>query len=464
MEIVSALRSALADRVGKERLDLWFGPRTRIDWDGRRLVIRVPNQFFEDWLRTRFRGHIEHACLTVLGAVPELEFLADSGLNGAHGLKVLVAEPCPAESPPDSVPAIASGSPPAEPPAPLKRRFADLDSYVVGECNRLAHAAAARIARRPGELTPMTVYGPTGVGKTHLLEGIWTAARRHRRDLSAVYLSAEQFTTYFVQALRGSGLPAFRQKYRGVDLLILDDLHFFSGKRQTQVEVLYTVDALLRAGRQVICAADRSPAELGELGPELISRLQSGMVCPIEPPDHPTRLGIVGSLARRMQLHLPPDVQELVASRFTSHARELSGAICRLAAAAEAWREPVTLKLAQQTLSGMCRQHAKLVRLSDIEKAVCQTFGLEAGSLQSGRRAKDVSHPRMLAMWLARKYTRSALSEIGHYFGRRSHSTVISAQKRIDDWLSQGQSLSLADRDWGVQDAIRQVERRIEAG
>ena len=166
------------------------------------------------------------------------------------------------------------------------------------------------VVRQPGQLSPLIFYGPTSVGKTHLLEGIWSAARKSSHRLTPVYLSAEQFTSYFLEALRGSGLPSFRRKYRSVGLLILDDLQFLVGKRATQVELLHTVDTFLREGRQLVFAADRSPADLAELGPELTTRLTGGMVCRIEPPDHATRLGIVAQMARRMQIDVPPDVQQ----------------------------------------------------------------------------------------------------------------------------------------------------------
>ncbi len=319
-----------------------------------------------------------------------------------------------------------------------KRRFASLDTFVASDGNRLAITSAEMVVRQPGQNTPLLFYGPTSVGKTHLLEGIWTAARRSHQRLTVVYLSAEQFTSHFLEALRGSGLPNFRRKYRGVGLLMIDDLQFFVGKRATQVELLHTIDTFLREGRQLVFAADRSPAELAELGPELTTRLSSGLVCRIEPPDYATRLGIVAQMARRMKLAVPGEVQQYVAARLTSHARELSGALCRLKATGQAMGRPISLAMAEETLADLVRNSGRAVRLADIEKAVCEVFGLEPACLQSDAKAKRVSHPRMLAMWLARKHTRAALSEIGYYFGRRSHSTVISAQKRIDGWMAAG--------------------------
>lgn len=471
-EIVSTLRTALAGKVGQDRFDLWFGAGTRLDYDGRALRVGAPNRFFLDWIRANLRPNIEAACLEVFGTCPAIEFVLEAIATPSDGDSMQAApsngkSKCaqPSLRLPTIEPVAVAETPlPNQPNTPERRRFASLDTFVSGESNRLAITSAEMLVRQPGQHTPLMFYGPTSVGKTHLLEGIWTAARRSHPRLTVVYLSAEQFTSHFLEALRGSGLPSFRRKYRGVGLMMIDDLQFLVGKRATQVELLHTVDSFLREGRQLVFAADRSPAELAELGPEITTRLTSGLVCRIESPDCATRLGIVAQMARRMKMQVPPEVQQLMASRLTSHARELSGALCRLQATSQAMGRPISLSMAEEALADLIRQSGRVVRLLDIEKAVCDVFGLEPESLQSDGKAKRVSHPRMLAMWLARKHTRAALSEIGYYFGRRSHSTVISAQRRVDGWMAAGSPLDLSERHWHVDDAIRQVERRLAAG
>ena len=473
-EIVQAMRTALAGRVGQERFNLWFGPSVRLDYHHGALRIGAPNQFFLEWIRTNFRRHIEGACREVLQMIPNVEFHLDAAASDTNEPTLKIAESQIAESQgvpnrvelverkhptPQSIATAVEGAKPS-----ARRRFASLATFVTGETNRLAAASADMVVRRPGQLTPLMFHGPTSVGKTHLLEGIWTASRKTHPKLTTVYVSAEQFTSQFLEALRGSGLPSFRRKFRGVGVLILDDLQFLVGKRATQVELLHTVDAFLREGRQLIFAADRSPADLAELGPELITRLSSGLVCHIEPADHATRVGIIGQMARRMKINVPQDVQRFVASRLTRHARELSGALCRLQATSEALGKPISLAMAEEALGDLIRHNTRAVRLPDIEKAICETFGLEPASLQTGAKGKRVSHPRMLAMWLARKHTRAALSEIGHYFGRRSHSTVVSAQKRVDGWMASGSPLDVAEQRCPIDDAIRQVEQRLAAG
>lgn len=458
MEIVSALRLALADKVGHERFELWFGANTRLDLSDESLTVCVPNQFFQDWLRKNFRQQIEASCEETLGKTLPVSFRIDPALAQTRATIPIRKPAMQAAS------ATAVKAAPRQASAETRRRFADLDSFVVGSANRLAHVAVQTIAERLGPSSPLLVFGPTGVGKTHLLEGLWTEVRRKQARCQAVYLSAEQYTTLFLGALHGSGLPNFRRKYRGLDLLIIDDIQFLAGKRATLVELLHTIDDFAREGRQLVFAADRPPNELNELGPELITRLQGGLACGLQSPDYETRLGIVGKMAERQELKAPAEVQEYIAAHFQRHARELAGALNRLHAASLASGEPISLAMAEETLSELLRHATRSVRLPDIEQAVCQVFGLEPKSLQSNRKGKQISHPRMLAMWLARKHTRAAFSEIGYYFGRRSHSTVISAQKKINAWMADHVALEANDGAWDVEDAIRRVEQALRAG
>ena len=499
-EIVSVLRARLADRVGQDRYEVWFGPQTRLTIHGETLTVVVPNQFFQDWLRTNFRKDLEASCLEAAGQPLSLEFRvhppgAPSGPRPISpksarqasaateppqaeapvtGLPVLVEPPqaiaaaSSSHAAPngharsghtsnDDAPAVAGSTPFA------RRKFSCLSTFIVGDSNCLAHRSAQMAAERPGSLSPLFVHGATGVGKTHLLEGIWSTFRRAHRSATAIYLSSEQFTHYFLEALRGSGLPSFRRKYRDVELLLIDDVQFFSGKRATLGELLHTIDTLLRQGRQVVMAADRSPAALTALGPELTARLAGGMTCRIDAPDYNTRLGIVRQSAAETGMEVPAEVQAYIASHFSSHARQLLGALKRLHAVGLAHNRPITLALAEESLSDLMHAGATAVRLTDIDKAVRDEFGLERESLQSDRKGKVVCYPRMLAMFLARKHTRAALSEIGHYFGRRSHSTVIAAQKKVESWMAKGSPVQLADRSLQLEEVIRRVEQRLLA-
>ncbi len=490
------LHDTLIKHVGQARYRLWFGENTRLLLQGQVLVVEAATPFFQDWLRINFRDALQQAAADVVGERVSIDFrinpeltkesaetsdeatsdqaardqaTSDEGTGASETTPSLKLASSTESTPVESREGVLRGVPTS--PAHARRgkslpdrKYANFDAFVVGHCNRVANASACMVAESPGCLTPLYLHGGTGVGKTHLLESIWTSVFSKQPDCRALFLGAEQFTSLFLEALHHSGLPSFRRKYRSVDLLIIDDVQFFSGKKATVSELLHTVESLLRHGRQVVLAADRSPAELEGLPAELISRFSGGMVCKLLAPDHPTRREIVRRYVIQQQFEISEEVQDLVASRLTATPRELFGALNRLHATISAVGAPLTLVEAEEALADLVLPHGCGVRLPDIEKAVCETFGLEPESLRSCRKVKSISHPRMLAMWLARKHTRSALSEIGDYFGKRSHATVISAQKRITGWMASGDSMQMADQPCQVEVAIRRVEERMRAG
>ena len=466
MDVVSALRAALIEKVGRPRFDRWLANDTRLDLVDGQLVITVPSSFYEGWLRRNFHTHLDAACRGVLGRSVALVFRIEPSTNEPVAATEAAKREAPggdgtATKQPAVLPLKQAASAAG---ARSRRRFQSLKTLVTGETNRLAVTSAHMACAQPGKLSPLFIHGPTGVGKTHLLEGVWSELRRSRLQMRCVFLTAEQFTSYFLAALRGGGLPSFRRKYRGVELLVIDDLQFFAGKRATLVELLYTINTLLEEGRQLVLSADRPLGELHALGPELIARLQSGMACRMDPPDFEVRLGILRRLAKLSGEAFTDEVLRFVASRLTTHAWELSGAIHRLAATRQAINRSISLAMAEEALHDIIQQQQRVVRLADVEKAVCDVLGLEASTLQSRQKARHASYPRMLAMWLARKHTRAALTEIGQYFGRRSHATVIAAQKKVTRWIDGREALRLADRDWNVEDAIRRVEEHLRTG
>ena len=459
-EIISALRLALANRIGQERFDLWFGQSCRLELLDNAVVVAVADQFSLDWVRNHFREDITAIVVDfgqqhLLPRHAQVKFQIDMALKRGDLAEKRgdLAEPVKKESTEKSTKTTS-----------FQRKFASLDSFVVSDSSRIAHTSSRMVVERPGNVSPLFLYGPHGVGKTHLLEGIWGKLRCSRKLRRVVYLSAEQFTGYFLEALHGSGLPNFRRKYRDTELLIVDDVQFLVGKKATLLEFLHTIDVNLREGRQLVFAADRPPAELTELGADVIGRISSGLVCRLDSPGQEARRKIASQLAKQCHCHMPESVFAHIASNFSGDARLLRGAINRLKATSQALNKPVTLHMAEEALAEMIQSTCRAVRLNDIERAVCDEFGLDPKTLQSDRKAKSVSHPRMLAMWLARKYTRAAFSEIGHYFGRRSHSTVISAQKKVQRWLNDGCQVQLADRTWNLEDALERVENRLRTG
>jgi chromosomal replication initiator protein len=486
----SGVRDALRERLGANRFAVWFGDGVtfsavpKANGEPARMVVRVGSGFTHEWLKRTFHAELSAVARDVCGTSVRVEWETVGDQPPASSTPA-PAEPRTTAAPPvkDSrrqrsrrQPAAGSAVPPpqggqdvgpATAPAAQRaaaRRPLGLEEFIVGPSNRMALGAVEIVASRPGEMSPLVIHGPSGVGKTHLLEGVCGRARDVNPSLAVVMLSAEQFTTGFLQSLHGSGLPGFRRTCRAADLLVIDDIQFLVGKRATLVEFQQTVDTLHRLGKQMVFACDRELDALDGLGSDLLTRLRGGMVARILPPDYDVRQGIVAALAAKRGLAVPDEVVHYVASHITRHARELYGAVNRLEATSLMLGVPVTAGMAEEALADLVRSSGRSVRLADIEKAICKAFGIEAGSLQSARRAKTVSHPRMLAMFLARKHTHAALTDIGKYFGRRSHSTVIAAQKTVGDWVAKRAPIVLAESQWDVEEAIRRVEDVLRAG
>jgi chromosomal replication initiator protein len=431
------------------------------------------------WLQRTFHADVEAAVQSVCGAVARVVWqpatAAETRVESALPRKSRERDRRPGRHP--------SGPPPSDPQTAIAVRPADalkvvvdepavapaaspsprrssrgLGEFIVGPCNRMAFAAVEIAASRPGEISPLVIHGPGGVGKSHLLELACNRARGFHPGLQVAFLSAEQFTTSFLHALHGRSLPGFRRSIRSADMLVIDDLQFFVGKRATIQEFQQTIDAFYRQGKQIVVASDKDLDALSDLGSELLGRLRGGMTARLLPPDYDVRRGIVTALARIRGLALPDDVIHHVAVSMTRHARELAGAVNRLEATSHMLGLPVTLDLAEEALADLVRSSCRSIRLADIERAVCTAFGIDEGGLQVSKRSRAVSHPRMLAMFLARKHTRAALTEIGGYFGKRSHSTVVTAQKTVASWMKDKTPIVLGGVAWDVAEAVRHVE------
>lgn len=459
MEILSALQAAIAVRIGADRFALWFQQGSELRLAGDVLTVATADSFRLEMIRRQFRNDIVAVAGEFLAPDATVQFVVDAALADAAAEQAAAAT-----QELQAVQASRAASEPVLSPAAQRPTLGTLASFVVGDGNRLAHAAARNVLARLGMYSPLLLYGPTGSGKSHLLQGIRQQARRASRGPRVVYLTAEQFTSQYIEALKGAGLPSFRRKIRDTDLLLIDDVQFFAGKQSTLVELLHTIDTLLRDGRQLVFAADRPPAELRGLGPELIARLSGGLTCELEHADHASRLGILQQLAAQREVPIPAAVLTWLAEQLEGDARQLAGALLRLEATSLALDEPVTLDFAQSAMSDLRRSQRRAVRLPEIADAVCEFFGLEPESLHSASKSPGITHPRMLAMFLARKYTRAAFSEIGTYFGRKSHSTVFSAESKVQSWLAGGKRLMLPHGDCSVEDVLRRVEAQLKLG
>jgi chromosomal replication initiator protein len=327
----------------------------------------------------------------------------------------------------------------------------------------VAYAAALSVVEEPGEgANPIVLHGPVGTGKTHLLEGIYAGLRRAHPDWRVLYLTSEDFTNRFVQALRMKNLTSFRKHFRECDALLVDDLHFLASKKATVTEFLHTFDALLAGGRQMVLTCDCHPRLADDFTPELTDRLLGGVIWSLTPPDADTRLEILRKKSvQKGEKPVPDDVLRFLAGQLRGNVRELEGALQSIRHYSRVTGRAIDIPLVREALADLLRHAVRVVQLADIDRAVCGVLRLEQGVLQSKGRAWAVSHPRMAAMFLARKHTASSYSEIGKHFGGRNHSTAVAAEKKVRQWLDSDAELSLGQSRIRVRELIERVERDL---
>jgi chromosomal replication initiator protein len=466
-----SIQEILASLIGQRHYDLWFRQKTRLVVEDDALVVYTASPFHQKWLQKQHRPSLAQAARTLLGPSARLRFEVDAALSpaiaGDDTALAVTGASCPKtkEFADERPLRLAGTDEPAAPPVRGGRRFADLNDFVAGSCNAMALTAVRQIGDRPDATCgPLFIYGPVGMGKTHLLEGLYRVIRRRNPSLQVLFLTAEQFTNHFTQACRERTLPAFRQRFRTVDVLLVDDVDFLDAKRGIQEEFLHTWQQLESHGRLLVACGDRHPRLMTRISDELKTRFLSGMVCRLEPPDLDTRERIALAKAQRLDTDVSSEAIRYVARRFASGIRELEGALHCLQVYHRMTGKRVGLTAAREVLGDLERDCLRVVRMGDIERAVCDLFGLEAADLKSSRRSRSVSEPRMLAMYLARRHTRAAYSEIGEYFGGRNHATVISADRKVAQWLAQDAQVKIASQSWRLADVLSALEQQLLAG
>lgn len=338
------------------------------------------------------------------------------------------------------------------------------DDFILGEHNRFAYTGAQMVLERPGSINPLFIHGPHGVGKSHLAQGLAQQLRHQYRMRRVLVLTGEQFTIEYTESARGGGFANFRRKYRDVETLVIDDVQFCLGKNGTLVELRNTIDMLIRDRRQVILVADRGLHEMSGLGSDLYARLSGGMSCSIEPMDVETRQRLLQKLCLKHFVSISDEALEVIAKQCGGDARVLHGIVHRLVAQQRIQGSTLNTDDAIRCTMDLVRASQPIVRLNDIERAVCDAFGLDDETLRTKTKCQSVSQPRMLAMFLARKYTRTALSEIGEFFGNRQHSTVISAQKKVEQWLTSDDAIQVGRNRVTVREILRSLESNLQVG
>jgi chromosomal replication initiator protein len=473
-DLASTIATHLAARIGNDRFDLWFSQdqsfsvcSTPASNMSPRVIVSAENSFslqrIKGTLANDVRDIVNHVCgphFKIEYKLSDFTATSDSSETNDEALSAK-----------DSIPShplrVASDDTQrSHLPTSIRKAQRGLNSFSFGPDNRLIEAGVDQLFREPGQFAPFFVFGPTGSGKSHLLESITNDFRRRLRLKRCVYLSAEQFTSEFVSSLRGgTGLPMFRRKYRDLDLLAIDDIQFLAGKRATLGEFQHTMDNLIRSGKQIIVSSDRPPIELGHLGNDISARLTGGLTCPLQYPDFEGRVKITRRMCAERKMDLPTNVINLICEQLTRDVRRLSGAINRLHAYTVATRTPMVPEVAQQVLCDLFSLTGpNCTSMVTIEQAVCDFCGVNSKELKSPSRQKRISSARMLAMYLSRQYTGSAFSEIGEYFGGRSHSTAIAAERKVAQWLETDHGISLAHSVYPTKEVIRRIESNLRIG
>ncbi|MCH7527114.1 MAG: chromosomal replication initiator protein DnaA [Planctomycetes bacterium] len=428
---IGQLQDRIAEQVGPQRFKIWFKDATQFSFGDGFLHVGVPNQFVGNWIENHFSDVIRNVAKEVTGAPLELAFTIDPALSKQLRKKQPDTQIDYATANPERVARAQKrlGSPPPS-TAQLRGRF---DDFVVGEANRLAYSTAWSVAERPAsQFNPLFIHGGCGLGKTHLLQAVCNKIKELYPDQNFRYVSGEDFTNQFVFAMRSGEIDAFRHRYRNVDVLVIDDIHFFSNKRGTQSEFLHTFNAIDAAGKQMVMASDAHPKMISNLSESLVNRFVSGMVVKIDPPDFATRVEVLRRRSKKLQCEVSEPVIQYIAEHCRTNIRELDGALLKLVALGSVTQQPTTVSLAVQGLQDLIQRTTSIVKLSDIESVVAIYFGLSPADLHTSRKSRTIALARGIAMFLARKHTPMSFPEIGRFMGNKNHSTVLLACRRIN--------------------------------
>ena len=447
----------LRTEVGETAFDSWLKPLTIGSFNDGTMNICVPTRFMRNWVITNYSDRIHKIWEKKNPAIKNINFIVQAGQDVAINkglytptcrslLKKITTSPMPQNIYQSGVKSIVAntneGSLGDSLSVPLNPQYT-FDNFVVGKTNEFAYAAARKVAEsRNISFNPLFLYSGVGLGKTHLMHAIAWHIKQQDPSRNIVYLSAEKFMYKFVRALRYKDTTAFKEQFRSVDVLMVDDVQFMGGKDTTQEEFFYTFNSLIEEGRQIIISADKSPADLEGIEARLKSRLGCGLVADIHPTDFDLRIGILNNKAKQLGLELPQKVAEFLATKITSNIRELEGALRRVIAHSQLLsNHEITLDMTQDILKDMLRSFDKRTTIDEIQKKVAEHFNISVKEMQSSRRARTVARPRQIAMYLAKQLTSRSLPEIGRKFDR-DHTTVMHAVRKVEELIMEDVSLA----------------------
>ncbi|MBF9035228.1 chromosomal replication initiator protein DnaA [Rhodobacterales bacterium HKCCE2091] len=434
------VRGELLKSIGKNNFSAWIEPITFDALENRTARFFVPTNFIGSWVSQNFGDLILRHLVSAGVGVDRIEFKVDPA--AASRADNRNSEPASARA---DTTAAAAAAPVVEArparTAALNPAY-KFDSFVVGKPNELAHAAARRVAE--GEqvsFNPLFLYGGVGLGKTHLMHAIAWELSTRRPDMDILYLSAEQFMYRFVRALREQDTIGFKEMFRSVDVLMVDDVQFIAGKNSTQEEFFHTFNALVEMGKQIVISGDRAPVDMEDLDNRIASRLQCGLVVDLHPTDYELRLGILQQKVDLQRLRTPdltiaPGVLEFIAHKLSTNVRVLEGAMTRLFAFADLIGSPITMDLTQECLSDILRATDRKVTIDEIMKKTCEHYNIRQSDMIGPSRARNIARPRQMAMYLCKKLTTRSLPEIGRKFGKRDHTTILHGVRRIEELMA----------------------------
>lgn len=423
--------------LSKPSFDTWLKSTELIAYENDQLTVSVPNSFTRDWLAQNYVSMIQDVIKKITGSILHIDFIQLSD----DDFKMPTPKTTVTKETNEHSPGMLN----------LKNTF---DTFVIGTGNRFAHAASLAVAEAPAKAyNPLFLHGGVGLGKTHLMHAIGHYVLDHDPNAKVVYLSSEKFTNEFINSIRDNNTEAFRNKYRKVDVLLIDDIQFLAGKESTQEEFFHTFNTLHEESKQIIISSDRPPKEIPTLEDRLRSRFEWGLIIDIGPPDLETRIAILRKKADADGLDIPNEVMGYIASQIDSNIRELEGALIRVVAYSNLLNQPLTPDLAAEALKSIIPSSTpKVISILDIQKVVGDHYSIKLEDFSAKKRTKSIAFPRQVAMYLSREMTDSSLPKIGEEFGGRDHTTVIHAHEKIS---------KLMKTDSTLQDDVKQIKSKL---
>jgi chromosomal replication initiator protein len=405
-------------KVNTQSYQTWLRPTRFSHVNQEALVVRVPNREFQDWIQEHYGSLINEALSQLLSDVHKVEYVIEEAAD-KKPVEIANREALQTKLDFDST------------DHQLNPRYT-FDTFVVGNCNQFAHAAAQAVAETPAKAyNPLFLYGGVGLGKTHLMQAVGHMIKSKWKEKRLAYVSSENFTNEVINSLRYDRMVSFRDKYRNVDLLLMDDIQFIAGKERTQEEFFHTFNTLYESQKQVVISSDCPPKEIPGLEERLRSRFAWGLTADLQPPDLETKRAILAKKTENEGVTLPDDVSDFIAGKIKSSVRDLEGALTRVIGYSSLTGTPITLSMAQQVLKGLVNLEERRVSIEHVQRAVCREFGISLPQLKAKDNSRAVSYPRQIAMFLAKELTTASLPQIGREFGGKHHTTVLHSINKI---------------------------------